>query len=109
MRGPFVLLVDLPSGDQRGELKVSRTYGALRTRGNAQIELSGAIDRNVARPRRWGKVGSRGQKTLPLFIQVRRRDRGQTRERHRVDVWWQRVLLLRDHRKRSKQQDGQSD
>ena len=55
------------------------------------------------------EVRPRSQKTLPLFVQVSGGDRGQTRERHRVDVPRQRVLVLRDYRKSRKQQDAQSD
>ena len=54
---------------------------------------------------------------IPRFIAVsythldvyKRQDRGQPRERNRVDVRWKRILFLRDHRKRSQQQDTQSD
>src|SRR5207249_326453 len=109
MRGPFVLLVDLPRGNQDRELKISRTDGALLTCRDTQVALPRAVDRNVRRSRPWGEVGPRVQKTLPLFVQVLRSDRGQPRERHRMDIRWQRVLGLGDHRKRSKQQDGQSD
>src|SRR5262245_61152215 len=102
MRGPFVLLVDLPGGNQNCELKKSRADGTLLARRDAEIEFPRAVDRDMRRSRPWSEVGSRSQKATSLFIQILRSNWRQPRKRHRVNVWRKRVLGPGNQRKRSK-------
>src|SRR5262249_36801487 len=92
VRGPFVLLVDLPRGDQDRELKISSTNGAFLAGWNTEVALSRAVDRDVGGAWPRSEVGPCGQKTPPFIVQIFRGDRWQPRERHRVDVWRQGVL-----------------